>query len=208
MLCNAPALVQTLRLSPGQGLTVCSGCPRDAGLVQAFACGLSAAARYSRCVDALQELSPNYTRTRYTSRTPRRDGFDRRYRRRRQAAHDPRSAFGDRVRWREWWVCAVRERCLAGPGGGTRLLADRGRRAAGRGTFALVGAVLPTNETVKACACKARFDPADPHEEARPARIRNDIICSSTLPISAWITRWADRDRRPNCRPASQKQAT
>jgi hypothetical protein len=178
MLCNAPSLVHTLRLSQGRGLTV--HLPRDTGPVQAFARGLSAAAR---CVDALQELSPDYTRTRHTSRTSQQDSFDRRRRRRRQTPHDRRSALRDWVRWREWRVCAVRERCLAGPGDGTH------RSGAPCGAIALVGEVLLSNEAVKAW-----FDLANAHEEARSARIRKDIICSSTLPISAWIT-LLDRSR-------------
>ena len=68
MLCDAPALIHTLRLSQGRGLTVRPVCPRDAGLVQAFVRGLSPAARYSGCFGPLQDLSPDQTRTRHTSR--------------------------------------------------------------------------------------------------------------------------------------------
>jgi hypothetical protein len=67
-----------------------------------------------------------------------------------------------------------------------RLLANLGRRSGSCGAIALVGEVLRSNEAMMACARKARFDVTDPHEDARPARIRKDIVCSLTLPIKAW----------------------
>jgi hypothetical protein len=189
MLCDAPALIHTLRLSQGRGLTVRPVCPRDAGLVQAFVRGLSPAARYSGCFGPLQDLSPDQTRTRHTSRPSQGDGFDREGRRWRHAAYDRRSALRDRVRWREFWVRAVRERRLAGPGGGTRLLADLERRTGSCGAITLVGNVLRFNEAMKALAGKAGFDLTDPHAKISFVHQR--------FRSTHGTIRWTDRDRSP-----------
>jgi hypothetical protein len=97
---------------------------------------------------------------------------------------------------------------LAGPGGGTRPLADLGRRAGGCSTFALVGAVLPSNEAVKACACKARFDLADPHEEARSTRISQRYHLFINASDQCMDYSLGRSRSEAYSRPASQKQAT
>ena len=68
--------------------------------------------------------------------------------------------------------------------------------------------VLRSNEATKAHACVARLDLTDSYKDARLARIRKDIVRSSTLPIQC-RNHSLDRSRlEAHFHPAAQKRAT
>ena len=180
MLRNGPALVHTLRRSQGRGLKI-RRCVL--GTPASFK-PLSTVCRPRLVTAVASALCRNCRPTRLERVTPL-DGrnemvFGPGGRRWRQASHDRRSALRDHGRWTNGGFALFvsdawqDRRC-------TQLLADLGGRSGSCGPIALVDEVLRSNEATKAHACVARLDLTD--SDARLARIRKDIVRSSTLPI-------------------------